>query len=304
MELKQLEYLIAAVESRSLNKAAERLYTSQPNISKVLKSFEEELSIKVLERTSKGVYLTQEGAQIYDYAKSILKTARTIDKIAEHAGYAHLKVAACADHSLTRKLADFYMDTRAQAVHIELFSDTVEAVVSHVQSFGSDIGLIYYATHQAHAFEQMLSKKHLAFHPLKDCKLCLYVGPEHPYYDMTGIPYEHLTNQKYVQGKSDFFSLLDNIGAFSNGRVTHHQMRHIVHTNSDDAFMTMLKHTDLCALGIDLDGAAYEDVGIHKIPIDDSKQCLTLGYVTRKGHGTNWQEDMFIGYCRELLQES
>jgi DNA-binding MarR family transcriptional regulator len=40
MELKQMQYLIAAVDNKSLNKAAEMLYTTQPNVSKVIKNLE------------------------------------------------------------------------------------------------------------------------------------------------------------------------------------------------------------------------------------------------------------------------
>ena len=37
MEIKQLEYFAAAVEYGSLNRAAEKLYTTQPNVSRVFK---------------------------------------------------------------------------------------------------------------------------------------------------------------------------------------------------------------------------------------------------------------------------
>lgn len=40
MEIKQLEYFAAAVEYGSLNRAAEKLYTTQPNVSRVLNSLE------------------------------------------------------------------------------------------------------------------------------------------------------------------------------------------------------------------------------------------------------------------------
>ena len=58
MELKQLEFFIAACECGSLSRAAEKLYTSQPNVSKVIRSLEDELGSSLFDRTSKGLKLT------------------------------------------------------------------------------------------------------------------------------------------------------------------------------------------------------------------------------------------------------
>ena len=43
MEIKQLEYFVAAVDHGSLNRAAEQLYTTQPNVSRVIHCLEREL---------------------------------------------------------------------------------------------------------------------------------------------------------------------------------------------------------------------------------------------------------------------
>lgn len=46
MELKQLEYFTIVCEKGSFSQAAECLYTSQPNVSKVISSLEKELGEK------------------------------------------------------------------------------------------------------------------------------------------------------------------------------------------------------------------------------------------------------------------
>lgn len=43
MELKQLKFYLTCVECGSLGKAAEKLYTTQPNVSKVIHALEDEL---------------------------------------------------------------------------------------------------------------------------------------------------------------------------------------------------------------------------------------------------------------------
>ena len=54
MELKQLEYFMVACEKGSFNQAAECLYTSQPNVSKVIGMLEQELGRALFERTSRA----------------------------------------------------------------------------------------------------------------------------------------------------------------------------------------------------------------------------------------------------------
>ena len=54
MELKQLEYFTIVCEKGSFSQAAECLYTSQPNVSKVISSLEKELGRKLVERAAEG----------------------------------------------------------------------------------------------------------------------------------------------------------------------------------------------------------------------------------------------------------
>jgi DNA-binding transcriptional LysR family regulator len=75
MELKQLKFFMVASDCGSLSKAATKLYTSQPNVSKVIKSLEKELGSPLFERTSRGLRLTPYGKSIYGYAENVLKNA-------------------------------------------------------------------------------------------------------------------------------------------------------------------------------------------------------------------------------------
>ena len=45
MELKWLEYFVVSVDAGSLSKAAEILYTTQPNVSKIIKELEDSLGV-------------------------------------------------------------------------------------------------------------------------------------------------------------------------------------------------------------------------------------------------------------------
>ena len=61
MEIKQLEYFAAAVEYGSPNRAAEKLYTTQPNVEPRVKQSGKELHVTLLERSNKGIKMTPQG---------------------------------------------------------------------------------------------------------------------------------------------------------------------------------------------------------------------------------------------------
>lgn len=73
MEIKQLKSFVTVAECGSFSKAAQILYISQPSISTHVSMLEQETGIKLIERTSKSLYLTEEGREFYDHAVNILK---------------------------------------------------------------------------------------------------------------------------------------------------------------------------------------------------------------------------------------
>ena len=68
MTFQQLSFVVEVANCESINKAAERLYTSQSNVSNSIKALEEELGIQIFLRTKKGVSVTEEGRDAHHKA--------------------------------------------------------------------------------------------------------------------------------------------------------------------------------------------------------------------------------------------
>ncbi len=71
MDLRHLKYFIAAAEELNIGRASQRLYISQPHLTRQIQQLEEELNIQLLLRTPKGVELTPAGKIFLDEARNI-----------------------------------------------------------------------------------------------------------------------------------------------------------------------------------------------------------------------------------------
>ena len=81
MKLEVFQYLNAVDKYGSLNRAAEHLYVSQPNLTGVIRSLEEELGYQILIRSQRGVQFTEEGRQVLEAARNILREAEKLHRI-------------------------------------------------------------------------------------------------------------------------------------------------------------------------------------------------------------------------------
>ena len=64
MTLQQLKYIIQVVQSGSISSAAQKLYITQPSLSKAIADLEKEMGITIFYRNNRGVYLSEDGIEI------------------------------------------------------------------------------------------------------------------------------------------------------------------------------------------------------------------------------------------------
>ncbi len=72
MELRQLRYFVVVAEEGHVTRAAERLGIQQPPLSRLIKTIEDSLDVRLLVRKPRGVELTEAGLAFYHEATRIL----------------------------------------------------------------------------------------------------------------------------------------------------------------------------------------------------------------------------------------
>jgi DNA-binding transcriptional LysR family regulator len=82
MELRHLRYFVAVADALSFTKGAQKLHLAQPSLTRQVKDLEEEIGVRLLDRTKRVVSLTEEGKSFLADAKRVLAHSTEIIEIA------------------------------------------------------------------------------------------------------------------------------------------------------------------------------------------------------------------------------
>jgi LysR family transcriptional regulator, nitrogen assimilation regulatory protein len=105
MNIKQLESFVRVAELGSFSKAARVLDTAQPALSRLVRQLEVDLHATLLERTGRGVVLTEPGKRLFEHANGILQLmARAREAVASSRDEPSGRIVVGMPPSLGRRL--------------------------------------------------------------------------------------------------------------------------------------------------------------------------------------------------------
>ncbi len=147
MTLRQLKYLIGIVDSGlNITAAAERLYTSQPGISKQLKQLEAELGMQLFTRKGKSLSaITPAGREVIDRARKILREVENITSLASDlTGEQEGTLSIATTHTQARYVLPDVIRTfneRYPNVDLELHQGTSEQIAELISTHKVDFAI-------------------------------------------------------------------------------------------------------------------------------------------------------------------
>ena len=138
--------LTALHNTRSLTKTAELLFTGQPNITKRLKGMEEELSVRIVVRTAKGIAFTPQGEYLAEQAAEILRLIDdTKEKVQEIEASPTGTIRLAAPNSFVRNELPSILQHYRQnpRVTFQLVTRHSDDIVRLVESGEIDVGFAH-----------------------------------------------------------------------------------------------------------------------------------------------------------------
>lgn len=145
MELRQIKYFVAVAEARSFSKAAAGLHVSQPPLSTQLKALEDELGVRLLDRSNRGVSLTIAGQVFFDEMRAVLARLERGKELARNAGRGEvgslsIGFVSIADYGVLPPALKAFR-SRYPGVEVQLHELTTDAQIREIRAARLDLGI-------------------------------------------------------------------------------------------------------------------------------------------------------------------
>ncbi|MFV0416501.1 MAG: LysR family transcriptional regulator [Chthoniobacterales bacterium] len=176
MELRHLRYFVAVAEEENVTRAAERLYISQPPLSRQIRQLEEELGVELFERQAQALRLTRAGQVFIPEARAVLERAEEAQRtIRAFSGVTQEELHLGYAPSLTVKILP---ET------LRHFQESFSDVQVHLHDLSSSemlAGLREKSLHLAFMVRPRKSEmKGLKFKEIRRFAACVAMHPSHP----------------------------------------------------------------------------------------------------------------------------
>ncbi|AZI23663.1 hydrogen peroxide-inducible genes activator [Chryseobacterium taklimakanense] len=158
MNIQQLEYLIAVDKFKHFGKAAQACFITQPTLSAMIQKFEEELDVKVFDRTTHPIRTTDVGVQIIEQAKKVIDSINELRNKADLlnnvlGGKINLGIIpTVSTYILPAEIFDFLK--KNPKIEMNVKEITTENVIKGLKSGELDAGIIATPYDAANEFYQ------------------------------------------------------------------------------------------------------------------------------------------------------
>ncbi|MDR3564565.1 MAG: LysR family transcriptional regulator [Negativicutes bacterium] len=281
MDIRHLEYFLEVVRQGSFSKAAAILHITQPSISKMIKSLEDDLGVPLIYRNSKQVSLTDAGQAVLEQSQQIVtlfhNLSGEIDDIVHlKKGKVRIGIPPIAGSTIFPPLLGEF-NKHHPHIQIQLFEFGSKKVELGVQDGSLDIGIVCTLPSKTDIFE-ILS---FVQDPLQ-----VIVHPEHHLAGYPAVDFAALANEPFVL-YSDDFSLYDHI--HHRCKLSGFQPRIICETSQRE-FMTQMV---AAKLGVALLPSKICDQldpqTLVAIPLTDPQIFLHLSLI--------WRKDRYLSFA-------
>ncbi len=299
MDIKQLQYFVTSTDCGSFKKAADLLYTSQPHISKCIKSLEDELQVELLHRKARGVELTEAGKTVYYTARQMLKDAEKLASLKQAQTRNTLNIGSQTSDYLVRFISDYIQTHPLENTAIRYNQGDLSGLMTELNHRHIELAFVSVNQAMLTAFTQKLDSRHLTFYPLFQQNLQLLTGPSNPFFNASSVSEKDLKTLRFIQFEedSDFFRKDSSVPLMGNDLFS--QLDFQVTTNSRQLIINLLLSTDYCLLDSSLDPKLSGESRIHAIPLNSRKAVYSFGYIRNSREALSIDAQKLLAHLKQ-----
>ena len=294
MDIRELKYFTQVVESASYSIAAEKLYISQPALSKVIQKLEKELGYKLFYTLQRQQHLTEEGALFYRHA---VKVIRAFDDI--------VPAVRSADNTYNGKVFIGFPDVAGTSYFCELIAEFsklypgidlrikeggTQRIVSDVESGDLDVGCAV----------MPVSSEQFDIYPFVRDISTLIVSTRHPLAQKQRITLPELKNETFVLLGTEFSTHHDICTALREAGVE--PKIGMLSSQWDFVIQMVRLNYGISFLPKSLfQRFSYPD--IHQLEVDHLMRYEDLVLITKKGRYLSQNAQVLIRFLTEKMAQ-
>ena len=183
MDVQHLKYAVEIARHRSISKAAEKLYVSQPFLSKAIKELEGEIGTDIFNRTSRGVVPTKKGEEFLARAKEIIEDMEELEQSFREKSAESVRteisvpIACYISHAFVNFVRDL---PQSEDIKVDYHESNTMSTIRHVAERDCNIGIIRYQTNFEDYYLRHLESKDLAVKPIWKFNYHLVMSRDNP----------------------------------------------------------------------------------------------------------------------------
>ena len=288
MNLNHLEYLITVAENGSINRAAQALYVSQPYLSGVIKSVEEELGFPVFRRTSTGVEPTELGVQALEGAKRILLELEQMRALKDQRPQS-LRIASCYSPFFMKCFLEMRAKLCSQPQDSFQEMPLMECL-HQLQMRQVDLALMGFLSNAKESYQKRAAEHHCQLHSLLSnvpVQVMMRVG--HPLSGQESVLSDHLREFPFVfYGDNESFSLLR--------RLQLGDSPNLITVSDRGSYFDILQSGDYLSVIALIGRSGPVRSDFCYIPLSNPKLSMDFVYATRNGEQLSEREKQFLRF--------
>jgi len=178
MTFEQMRYFIEVAHCQNFSKAARNLYISQPNLTKYIANMERELNMKLFERTSRYVKLTEEGKMLFDRTEVLyFQFMRAVEdtQVKSRQKFQQVAIGLSRDEQIPSELFALFHSRNRQdntTVRYILTQDTYMGLISGLTNKEYDLIIS--------TDRNIRLRNDFSYYPLREFHMILAVPGSHP----------------------------------------------------------------------------------------------------------------------------
>ncbi|MGL5507954.1 MAG: LysR family transcriptional regulator [Paraclostridium sp.] len=205
MSIRHLKIFIMVVECGTMSTAAEKLFITQPSVSQAIKEIEEYYGVKLFERLSRRLFITESGELLLNYARSIVKYFDDMEKDLKNVGQdrylrigATITVGNCMLDDIINNI-----EKGNKSISTKVTINNTEVIEKMLLTSELDIGIV----------EGVINNTDLVKKTIYEDKLVVVVGKGHKFYGKEKISITQLSGEDIISREEGSGSkkIFDNI---------------------------------------------------------------------------------------------